>query len=81
MIERIKVGDKVVRKSAVLGCGVGEDGKFSLKRNKPISCTVVYVHPKGRFHIVEFEVGKNKIKESFWGSWVYKTDRKRASRA
>lgn len=35
---------------------------------KPMRGTVVYVHPKGRFHVVEFEVGGRKARESFYGT-------------
>lgn len=30
--------------------------------------TVVYIHPLGRFHIVEFELWGGKVQESFLGT-------------
>ena len=35
--------------------------------NAPMRGKVVYVHPKGRFHIVEFMTGGGPIRESFHG--------------
>ena len=31
------------------------------------SGTVVYVHPLGRFHVVEFGEGRRAVRESFFG--------------
>ena len=33
----------------------------------PRPCRVVYIHPLGRFHIVEFELRGGKVQESFQG--------------
>ena len=40
------------------------DGK-SPKR--PIKGVVVYVHPQGRYHTVEFDLLGGKVRESFMG--------------
>ena len=51
----VVVGDTVTRRPTTFS---GEGGA------KLMRGTVVYVHPKGRFHVVEFARG---IRESFYG--------------
>lgn len=58
----MKIGQKVIR-LPVSFCERGED-----KAPKPISGRVVYIHPKERFHIVEFELLGGKLRESFLGT-------------
>lgn len=62
----IKVGDKVIRVPQF-----GEMPKGSsttVLRRTPMRGTVVYIHPKGRFHVVEFENERGqKLRESFMG--------------
>lgn len=53
----VKVGDRVVRRPS----------SFSDSMEKsagPMRGKVVYVHPRGRFHVVEFDRG---IREAFAG--------------
>lgn len=33
--------------------------------DKPISCEIVYIHPKGRFYTCEFSFGERKFRESY----------------
>lgn len=54
------VGDVVTRRPTIFSDTRKEDSE--LKRGK-----VVYVHPGGRFHIVEFEAGDSAVRESFTG--------------
>lgn len=34
---------------------------------KPMKGRAVYIHPKGRYHIVEFALRGGTVRESFWG--------------
>ena len=56
----LQVGDIVLRRPYFTSDGNKRSEKLSRG-------TVVYVHPKGRFHVVEFGKGKNAVKESFPG--------------
>jgi hypothetical protein len=59
----MEVGDKVVRYPT-------ESVDFERERShvkKAMSGRVVYIHPKGRFHTVEFETPFGRFRESFWG--------------
>ena len=50
----VKVGQRVTRTPKTIG--VLDDTNFGTKlQAKPMRGVVVYVHPKGRFHVVEFE--------------------------
>lgn len=56
----VQIGDIVVRRPVT----------FSDNENKTAHVMrgrVVYVHPKGRFHVVEFGEGKRTVRESFAG--------------
>lgn len=35
------------------------------KKRRPVTGTVVYIHPRGRFCVLEFEVRGGHIRESF----------------
>jgi hypothetical protein len=63
----VKVGQRVTRTPKTIG--VLDDTNFGTKlQAKPMRGVVVYVHPKGRFHVVEFENLKGeKIRETFDG--------------
>lgn len=63
----LRIGQKVTRSPKTIG--VMDDGNFSSKLvTKPLRGVVVYIHPKGRFHVVEFENLKGeKIRETFDG--------------
>lgn len=43
-----------------------ENGKNSPRRS--MRGRVVYIHPKGRFHVVEFELPGGTIREAFHGT-------------
>lgn len=59
----MKVGDTVKRVSAVLNSNdVGQGHKYNI----PLTGTVVYIHPKGRFHTVAFQTRGGTILESFF---------------
>lgn len=58
----VKIGQKVTRYPVSFS---EPDGK---KGQKPMTGTVVYIHPLGRFHIVEFELRGGKVQESFQGA-------------
>lgn len=57
----ICVGDIVVRRPVTF-CDRDSAEGAKLARGR-----VVYVHPKGRFHVVEFGEGKRAVRESFSG--------------
>lgn len=61
----MKISDKVQRMPETFG-HYEESGKG--KRKKMLTGTVVYIHPAGRYHAVEFEVAGGKIRESFLGA-------------
>ena len=60
----MQIGDSVVR-IPVTFSRYDED----LKRHTqaPMRGRVVYIHPKGRYHTVEFMTGGGPIRESFQG--------------
>lgn len=59
----VKVGQKVTRYPETFFEREGE--RNTPKR--PMQGVVVYIHPEGRFHIVEFELRGGKVQESFQG--------------
>lgn len=61
----MKVGDRVTRYPTTF---INTDTDMSERRMKPMSGTVVYIHPQKRFHVVEFEVNGEKFRESFQGA-------------
>ena len=60
----VQVGDTVVRKPVTFSRYDEEDKKHT---QAAMRGKVVYVHPKGRFHTVEFMTGCGAIRESFQG--------------
>ena len=60
VVGRVQINDIVTRKSLTLVDKAGRAGQMMRGR-------VVWVHPKGRFHVVEFGVGQHTIRESFMG--------------
>lgn len=56
----ITLGERVRRK-AITMCGT------DCKSPRVIEGNVVYIHPKGRFHVVEFTTRGGAIRESFAG--------------
>lgn len=62
----VRVGDKVTRVPNSIE-ELKVPGSVAMV-TKPMRGTVVYVHPKGRFHVVEFENAHGeKLRESFMG--------------
>lgn len=59
----MKLGQKVMRVPETF-IDTGEDKK---KTKRPIVGRVVYIHPQGRYHTVEFELGGGTVRESFLG--------------
>lgn len=59
----MKVGQKVVRYPETFW--ERERDRNSPKR--PLSGKVVYIHPKGRYHTVEFDLPGGKVRENFPG--------------
>lgn len=58
----IKLGERRTVAPITLG-----NGSASGKQPKPLTGTVVYMHPAGRFCTLEFAVGRdgNRVRESF----------------
>ena len=66
----LKIGDKVTRvPKTILQIAILEGQNFgNILKAKPVTGTVVYIHPKGRFHVVEFEnLRGEKLRETFDG--------------
>lgn len=57
---RVQVGDIVIRKPITFA---DKDSKNAA----PMRGRVVWVHPLGRFHVVEFGEGRRAVRESFMG--------------
>lgn len=57
----MKVGDDV---KVIPSHAIDEDGQ---KMKKPLKGIVRYIHPKGRFYLVEFAVGRTSFRECFAG--------------
>lgn len=60
----VKIGDTVVRKPVTFS---RYDEKQKKHTEEPMSGKVVYVHPKRRYHTVEFATIGGPIRESFQG--------------
>lgn len=60
----MKVGDKVLRTPQTFS---DYDPKANKSSSHPMRGTVVYIHPLGRYHTVEFELPGGKVRESFLG--------------
>ena len=60
----VQVGDKVVRMPVSFS---RYDEKLKKHIEGPMRGKVVYVHPAGRYHTVEFMTAGGPIKESFQG--------------
>lgn len=59
---QIHIGDIVIRRPNIFAFKEDKDG------GAPMQGKVVYIHPRGRFHVVEFGVGSEAVRESFAGS-------------
>ena len=60
----LKIGDKVIRTPRTFSDP--ERDKHD-PRYMPMTGTVVYIHPKGRYHTVEFVLPLGTVRESFMG--------------
>ncbi|MBR2943383.1 MAG: hypothetical protein IKB82_08295 [Clostridia bacterium] len=60
----VQIGDRVRRKPITFGA------KGDCDELRSMTGTVVYVHPKGRYHTVEFKFGEQAIRESFAGTAI-----------
>lgn len=60
----VKVGERV-RRAPITVFDTEREGN---SRPKLQSGVVVYVHPKGRFHVVEFQSRTGTMRESFAGA-------------
>lgn len=56
----VRMGERVRRIPETLSCAVD-------KSARPMEGKVVYIHPKGRFHTVEFQTMGGPVRESFMG--------------
>lgn len=56
----VRMGERVRRIPGTLSCAVD-------KSARPMEGKVVYIHPKGRFHTVEFQTMGGPVRESFMG--------------
>ena len=60
---RLEIGMVVVRTPQT----IFEEEAHGKAIRRPMRGRVVYIHPRGRFHIVAFEVRGKTIKETFQG--------------
>lgn len=62
----MKIGDKVQRRPETFG---GLEGKSfgATGRRRALTGEVVYIHPEGWYHMVEFTVRGGKVRECFLG--------------
>lgn len=59
----VKVGDWVTRRPI----SFTDYSETRTKKAREMTGQVVYIHPKGRFHLVEFRAGNNTLRECFFG--------------
>lgn len=59
----LRVGQKVMRTPALLT----QAGEGNKEVHRPMTGKVVYVHPEGRYHLVEFETWGGTVRECFQG--------------
>lgn len=63
----MKLGDKVVRMPVTIEHPVITDRGAIRGERRPMSGRVAYIHPMGRFHLVEFGTPGGPVREAFWG--------------
>lgn len=61
----MEVGDKVTRYPTTFE---NTEKNLAERKMRPLTGTVIYIHPQKRFHVVEFEVRGVKFRESFQGA-------------
>ena len=59
----MRIGQKVVR---YLETSMDREGDRNSPK-KPMCGKVIYIHPEGRYHTVEFDLPGGKVRESFQG--------------
>lgn len=70
----LKVGDKVRRTPVTFSPDREEllmrktADMYSFYEAWYMTGTVIYVHPQGRYHIVEFDLPGGKVREAFMGT-------------
>lgn len=60
----VKFKQKVMRTPETFFDGDLKEGKAN---RHPMPCIVIYIHPRGRFHVVEFNTPGGPIREAFLG--------------
>jgi len=60
----MEIGEKVTRTPKTI-VGDGQKGK---QMEMPMRGRVVYIHPWGRFHVVEFQMRGGLVREAFPGT-------------
>lgn len=63
----MKLGDKVVRLPVTIDHPVMTDRGAIRSERSPMKGRVVYIHPLGRFHLVEFDTPGGPVREAFFG--------------
>lgn len=61
----MEIGDKVTRTPITFADPYREKGE---EKHKPMTGKVVYIHPEGRYHTVEFDLPGGKVRENFHGT-------------
>lgn len=61
---RVQIGDIVTRRPITFT----DTAKDRNEGSRLLRGKVVYIHPKGRFHVVEFGDGSKTVRESFYGT-------------
>lgn len=59
----MKIGQKVRR----VPTGLTQAADSGKQEHRPMTGKVTYIHPKGRYHLVEFETWGGIIRECFQG--------------
>lgn len=62
----MQIGDRVTRTPQTFAESV-ETRERQRTQPRPMTGRVVYIHPRGRYHVVEFEAGGQRVRESFEG--------------
>lgn len=60
----MRIGQRVKRRPVTFSSSSEDNERWPAK---VMEGTVVYIHPKGRFHVVEFQLPGGKVRESFLG--------------
>lgn len=63
----MKLGEKVVRLPVTIEYPVITDRGIIRSERRPLSGRVVYIHPRGRYHVVEFDMPGGPVREAFMG--------------